>query len=827
MDFRLAPAFISLYVAAWLLAAYGNPAQIGISAGLVALIGVGYCCIVKRLMPVGFPEQLLEFTGHLAGHLAIIATALAVMCGLLAWQHQRSVPLQAAVAYSETVSLTGKVVTDPIPARFGSGYTWGLKVANSGRLIAKSAQVPYRAWIQVNGQLASDSYAQPGDREVGQMAVTDLQVIKQPNWFWRMTNTLRQSIMDVCTPLSPQAAGLIPGMAIGDVTRLPRELRDAFNVSGLAHLVAVSGSHFAIILTAVSWMLSAYRPPRWLRFSSVFLISFWFVALVRPEGAVLRAAAMCAVSLLGMSLGRRAAGVPALCAGGLVLLIVNPWLARSYGFALSCASSAALMLFARPLAAKLTPWLGERLAFIVAVPMVGSAGAAPILVLLMDRVTTTAVFANLAALPAVVPATLLSLAATIVAPFSPTIATMIARVASIFTGYLAGIATFFAGLPGATLPWLPGVPGAVVLALLLGLTGFVISRWQPKGWPAYWRQSGQDLAKRIPRHLKATKQRYQYGVPNRKDRQLLISASLAAGVLLFSISAASATVLMQLRATAVPGDWVAAFCDVGQGDGLVLKSGPHAGVVIDVGPEDSAINRCLIELDIDQIDLLVLSHFHSDHVGGLRGALAGRLVKQVLVPSECDERTGIIQLLNKKEIFAEVASTGQQGQTGNVRWQLLSENLTPDIECSSNIWSSNYETPGLNDHSLVLMLTNEVLDFDVIALGDLELPGQEALLQRLRGRGDNGGWQQQNQPIEIVKVAHHGSAKQSYELARLLNPQVAVFSSGADNTFGHPTDRALDVYARAGAINVRTDQCGTAVFAKRNNNLVLTCLGGD
>jgi len=864
MDFRLAPAFVSIYFGAWLITTYPNPSQVALTAGVIAVFSFAYCALAKKWLltnPIAQQtrmspsEGLLggmddpgittrhskrqrasfanlkrpEMTVWLAAHLALISTALSVMSAGMAWRQQLTEPLQMAIAQSETLKLSGRVVSEPIPAKFGNGYLWELQVANSGRLKVTSVKVPYRAIVAVEGKLEPLQYFDRSDKALGKISASEIEVVAPPALFWRLTNTLRESLGHVCATLSPQAAGLVPGMAIGDISRLPPLLKEAFQKSGLSHLTAVSGSHFAIILTAVVWLLGGLRPARWLRIVTVAVISLWFVALVRPAGAVLRAAAVCVIALLGTGLGRKAAGIPALCAGGLVLLMLDPWLARSYGFALSYASSAALLLFTAPLAAKLTPWFGDKVAFLIAVPTVAWAGSAPILVLLSQSVTPVAVLANLAALPAVGPATLLSLAATVAAPISPAFATVLARLAAIFTGYLAAVASFFAGLPGAAIPWLAGARGALALAAVLIGIGLVLSRWKPRGWPLLWRQFMRDLRQKLPSRIRASKRRFGFGIPNRKDWQLLVGAGLVIGALLFSVSMGSAVALFQARATSVPSDWAVAFCDVGQGDALVMQASAQSAVVVDVGPDDAAINRCLTELGVKRVELLVLSHFHADHVAGLRGAIAGRQVSAALLPSYCDENTGVLDLLQDKTAEVLVPAVRQHGQAGKVAWQLINENIENTQPCRANTETKGYESPDLNDKSLVIRLTSGDTEIDVIALGDLEVAGQEQLLRILRMQQDRYGHANpieifHDDPIEIVKVAHHGSAKQSYELARLLKPQAAVFSVGADNTFGHPTARALEMYQAVGATNVRTDQCGTAVFSSRNGALTLTCL---
>ena len=122
---------------------------------------------------------------------------------------------------------------------------------------------------------------------------------------------------------------------------------------------------------------------------------------------------------------------------------------------------------------------------------------------------------------------------------------------------------------------------------------------------------------------------------------------------------------------------------------------------------------------------------------------------------------------------------------------------------------------GANGASVALALRT-AHGVDLVALGDLEEQGQETLLAGLRDAGVAG-------QVDVVKMAHHGSRSQSAALAALLSPRVALVSVGSDNTYGHPTDQALDLYAGLGAALVRTDECGTSALVVRDGSLAVAC----
>ena len=259
----------------------------------------------------------------------------------------------------------------------------------------------------------------------------------------------------------PGARSLVPGVALGDDHALPAPLREDMRTVSMTHLTAVSGQHVAIILGLGLEALGAL-PRRWRALLGAVMLTL-LVILVRPSGSVLRAATMGAVMLLGVVAGRRAASVPALCAGAIVLLLIDPWQSRDYGFALSVVATAGIVIGSKPVAAHLSRRLPRWLAAAVALPLVAQAACGPILILLQPSVGAWSVPANLLSEPAAVIATISGLLAALIAPAWPAAATVIAWPALAACSWMVWVAGFFAHLPGAALPWPGGLTGALAL----------------------------------------------------------------------------------------------------------------------------------------------------------------------------------------------------------------------------------------------------------------------------------------------------------------------------------------------------------------------------
>lgn len=134
-----------------------------------------------------------------------------------------------------------------------------------------------------------------------------------------------------------------------------------------------------------------------------------------------------------------------------------------------------------------------------------------------------------------------------------------------------------------------------------------------------------------------------------------------------------------------PKNWLMAVCDVGQGDGIVLSLGSNSAVVIDVGPDPTLIDNCLHELKINNVELLILTHFHADHVEGLPGLLKGRKVQQVWLttePTPADEFTRVKNWLGS--IPSAQIYRGATFKSPAISFEVIWPDLKPILESPAN-----------------------------------------------------------------------------------------------------------------------------------------------
>jgi competence protein ComEC len=217
------------------------------------------------------------------------------------------------------------------------------------------------------------------------------------------------------------------------------------------------------------------------------------------------------------------------------------------------------------------------------------------------------------------------------------------------------------------------------------------------------------------------------------------------------------------------------------------------------------VGRCLDALGVDTVAALILTHLHEDHVGGMSEAIQGRTPQMVLAPAPCGpaaRESDLADLASRTAVSRIASSDGDGGPVRGVAGEAVLEVFPSplDTRCSglARKGAALGEDSMVNDASLAIRAT--VPGVTAWVLGDLEDAGQAALARVV------GAWTPGDEPTTVAVVAHHGTAKPHPGLATALSPDVAAFSAGRDNDYGHPTASALALYG--GAVIVRTDQDG-------------------
>ncbi|EPR77009.1 conserved membrane protein, putatively involved in DNA uptake [Leifsonia rubra CMS 76R] len=603
--------------------------------------------------------------------------------------------------------------------------------------------------FEVPGTLAATD---PGDgRAVLVFATADPQWRADPAWQFGWANQLRQTFATAAEQLPGGGGQLIGGLAIGDTSAVSDDLDEAMKTSSLSHLTAVSGANCAIVVGLIMALGSRIGAHRLVRIVLSVLVLLAFVVVVTPDPSVLRAALMATLVLIALGIGRPIRGMAVLSLAAISLLVFDPWLSRNFAFALSVFATAGLLLFAEPLSQLMGRWLPRWLSLVIAVPLAAQLACQPVLLLLQPTLPTYGVLANVLAAPAAPVATVVGLAACVALSIFPPLGLGLMWIAWLPSAWVAAIATFFADAPGARIPWWEGWVGVVALSVVTVLFLAALVMQHP------WRQ--------------------------RALATLVVCATLAG---------ATTVGLGVSAALSWPKDWQFAQCDVGQGDAVVVRSGEQIALV-DTGSDPEPLEVCLSRLGVDRVDLLVLTHFDHDHVGGAE-AIFGRADVVLVGPVGSDEDSTLLDSLAAAGAQVRAVSTGDRGELGSLRWNVL--------------WPGEPLTgidPG-NDASVVIeFLPRPDCEQQCLSstfLGDLGENAQARVLEE-------GSLSQ----VDVVKVSHHGSADQHPPLYSTLSATLGLVGVGEENGYGHPTAEALDMLKAAGITVARSDTGGLVLVS--------------
>ncbi|WP_241153698.1 ComEC/Rec2 family competence protein [Nocardioides pantholopis] len=732
-----------LGLAAWVGALAAHLLPRGALAGLAA----GALLWLVRARRRGSPRVLTVA--------AMVLVAGAVACSVLVRAEQVATSPLAELARDRAVVSTEAVVTSdprPVAGRFGEVVLVRLSVREvtgrgaTHRLRAAVLVLADEDWldVQLGARVRATGRLAPADDAdlAGVLSASGApRPVAAPDLWWRGAAAVRASLRESVAHRPEDQRVLVPALVNGDDAGLDPGLAEDFRATGLTHLLAVSGTNLTLV---VGFLLVLARwagvRGRWLYLVGACGI-VGFVLLARTEPSVLRAAVMGTVALVAMGSNGLQRGLRGLGAAVLGLLLVQPSLAVAPGFALSVLATAGILVLAPGWRDAMARWLPRWLAEAVAVPAAAQLACTPLVAGISGQVSVVAVVANLVVAPVVGPATVLGLVGGLLGLVAEPAGRVAGTGAAWCVAWIVAVARRGAGLPTAAVEWGTGALSLAVLTL-----GCVL------------------LAVLAPR--------------------LLARRTTGIGCCLVMVLA----VLVRPPTPGwPPAGWVVVACAVGQGDALVVRSGPDAAVVVDAGPDPDLVDACLDELGVDRVPLVVLTHFHADHVDGLPGVLAGRAVDAVATGALLDPPAGVAAVESAAAAASVPVAPLAPGvhEVGEVTLQVLRP-TDPGVRGGPGDGST------ANDASVVLLAS--VRGVRVLLTGDVEPPAQAALARDWPGlRAD------------VLKLPHHGSRHQDLDWLTSLGARVVLVPVGEDNDYGHPAPAPLAALERAGARVLRTD----------------------
>lgn len=652
----------------------------------------------------------------------------------------------------------------------------------TGDVLVQAARfpvIPYGTEVAVNGRLETppededfsykDYLARQGIYSIMANAPVDVLAAEQGSPLLQAIYALKWQAQETINRLIPDPeASLLSGILLGNDNGIPPDLAEDFRITGMTHIIAISGFNIAIIIV----ILVGIADPFFSRKTAVIIAItgiFLYTILVGAEASVVRAAIMGSVFLITSRwLGRPNFAYASLFFTGFFMTLINPFTLWDVGFQLSFAATLGLMLYADPFTQwtrrqvgrlfdrKLTHQIMGVLSEAVLLTLAAQILTVPLMVGYFGQLSLVSLLANAFILPIQPGVMLWGGLATILGLVWLPLGQPFAWVAWLFLAATIGMVQAFASVPWAAVPVEVSPVGVVLMFAVIG------------GVTWYAKQT------------KARRAEVMDFLQQNVGQRTAVVVSLLVLVLVFNWSRSQPD-----------GKLHVAFMDVGQGDAIFIQTPTGRRILVDGGFYPSVLNDQLgrqMPFWDRRLDLVVATHPDADHVAGLVELFDRYAIDQLITDGaemgESPIYDALLQSAKKSGAALHVARAGEVVEIGDgVRLEVVHPG--PDFSAEDR-----------NSSSVSLRLVYG--DFSLLLTGDAEEAAETAMMA-------------QGKPLQalVFKAGHHGSrTSSSPSFLEVVRPQIVIISAGVDNRFGHPHPEMLERAQAIGAAVLRTDELG-------------------
>lgn len=572
--------------------------------------------------------------------------------------------------------------------------------------------------------------------------------------------SIRRSLTDIIEAHhSSQPSSFLKGIIIADRGEIPGELKQAFIDTGTIHILAVSGFNVGIVAVVMYALFGLFRIPKKLISAATILGLLVYMLLTGATPSVVRATIMACVFLVGTLLERKTDMYNVLSVSALIILVLDPKQLFNVGFQLSFAAVLS-MVYLYPLFADFIKKIPETLQKVkaidytiklFAISLAAQLGTIPFTAFYFERISVVSLLANLVVVPVVSLNVILGFAAIAFSFLSGWLASCYAALNEFLTLFLLRFVTEASKVPFAYFDAV-SLGASFPFFYYIGLGGIV-----------------------------------HFNKP-RVFGKLLILLLFVVNVLLFA-----GLVNRQENSLTITA------IDVGQGDAILIEFPDKKHVLVDAGPRsptydsgERIIAPFLRRKGVTSLDAIVLSHPHSDHLGGIQYLLERFQVVR-LIRSEFSSNS---RLYN--ELFATAERRGVeviQAKAGDK----LPFDSTARAFVLNPFWTYD-STASLNNSSLVLKVLYGSSVF--LLMGDVEAEAERNIVSRYGAMLD----------CDVLKVGHHGSITSTSDvLLKRIAPTIAIISVGRTNKFGHPSTEIVAELKQQNIEVRRTDEEGAVI----------------
>ena len=620
-------------------------------------------------------------------------------------------------------------------------------------------------------------------------------------------NNIKENMFNI---LDEEQSALCVGILIGDREKISDITEDNFKKSNLTHMLAVSGSHITYIIVALTTILSKTNR----KFSLIITIFFllFFTVLTGFTASVLRASIMGIITLLASILHRKSDTINNLGISSIIILIYNPYLLVDAGFLLSYAGTIGIILFSKKISNgisiivnKINPNLlnieqnnNSKIFFVksiiekiilyvissLSLTLSANIVIIPIMAYMFSTISFTFWISNILAGPVMEVVTIFGFIVYFISIIFPILAQFLGIALNLLLTVLLKIAEISSKIPGASIYIkTPSIYMCVIYYLII----YILFNMQA---------IKQIIRKKAIFRL--------YAIKAKKQRKNILVIAI-----LFTILVNSIIYVTDKNIKIY-------FVDVGQGDCTLIQTSGRKNVLIDGGGSEfgsfdvgkSTLLPYLLDRGITKIDYMMISHFDSDHIGGLFYIMENLRVDNIIISKQGESSENL-----KK--FIEILQSNIRGSKNKTNIILVKKGDNIKIDNSSYFEILFPEEELINDNilnnnSIVAKFVSN--NFKMLFTGDIEEIAENRLCELYKSTN--------KLQADIIKVAHHGSKTSStLNFLELVKPKIALIGVGENNNFGHPNDAVLKRIKDLGAHIYRTDQMGeiSIVIGNRGN----------
>ena len=571
--------------------------------------------------------------------------------------------------------------------------------------------------------------------------------------FLRIKNTIQNNF-------DKEISNVLLGMILGYTDEIDETIKESFSKSNISHILAVSGMHIGYIVLFCSILFDKLIGKKISKFISI-LILLLYICIIGFSPSAVRAIIMALLVLSAKLFYRKSDVWTNLGLSLLSLLIYNPFLIKNVGLLLSFVATVGILIYSKNLSFK------NKIYNAIGITISASIFILPILAIYFNKISVLSLAVSVVV--GVIAGPIIFLG--IIYILLSSIFKLNILLNSIFNlnilknilNLLVKLLMFFAKI-GSEIPLnqvyvlTPSVFEIFAYYLCTFIILFLVSIYKPK------RKQNKVFNKRIKNLISLAK--YEF----RKNKNKVISS--------FLIFAISITMIHF-----IPKNLKIFFIDVGQGDSCLIVTPNNKRILLDGGGNENydvgknVLVPYLLARRIKRLDYAIISHFDTDHIGGILTVMQELEVENVVISKQAEISENykkFIKIANEKHI--KVLVVEQQDRL------FIEKNLYFDIlwPISSKLLQEN----GLNNNSIVCKLHYK--NFSMLFTGDIEEIAEKQILQEYR----------ENLQIlssTILKVAHHGSkSSSSQDFINAVKPNVALIGVGENNAFGHPNDGVIE-----------------------------------